>query len=74
MTGINILKLKGKMVENAVSMDQMADALGINTATMYRKLNNNGKTLLVCEANQIVKLLRLTKEEALAIFFSEIVA
>ncbi len=74
MTGINIRKLKGKMVERNVTMEQLAEALGLHPTTLYRKFNSDGKTLLVCEANQIAKILQLTAEEAMAIFFSEYVA
>lgn len=74
MTGVNIKKLKGKMVENDVSMEQLAEAIGINKATLYRKFSDDGKTLLVKEANAIVESLKLTKDEAMAIFFAGFVA
>lgn len=74
MTGINIRKLKGKMVELNISMEQLATALGINTSTMYRKFNDGGKTMLVCDAVAIVEFLKLTMEEAIAIFFPNFVA
>ena len=74
MTGVNVKKLKGKMVENDISMAQLAEMLGLNTATLYRKFNNNGQTMLIRDANGIVDALKLTKEEAVAIFFSQIVA
>lgn len=74
MTGINIRKLRGKMVEKGVSMEKLAEAIGVNPATLYRKFMNDGKTLRVCEANQIVRELELTSEEAMSIFFNSFVA
>lgn len=71
---VNINKLKGKIVENGMSIDLLAQKIGINRATLYRKLNSDGETLLISEANAIVTALNLSAEEAMAIFFSSVVA
>ncbi len=71
----NMRKLKAKLVENDLSISNLAEKLGMDRATLYRKINNNnGETILVSEANAIVDILGLTADEALAIFFSEFVA
>lgn len=71
---MNVNKLKGKIIENEMNIAKLASLLGMDTSTLYRKLNNKGETLTISEANKIVKLLDLTEDEAMAIFFSHIVA
>lgn len=71
---VNINKLKGKIVENGLTTEKLADDIGIDRSTLYRKINNNGETFTIKEADLIVKALNLTAEEAKAIFFSQLVA
>lgn len=70
---ININKLKAKMVENEITVSQLADLVGVNQATMYRRFNA-GENFSIKEASEIAKILNLTAEELNNIFFSEIVA
>lgn len=72
MTNVN--KLKGKIVENGMTISDLAEKMRMDKATLYRKLGNNAGTLSVNEANAIVSILGLTAEEAMAIFFSQFVA
>ena len=74
MSGMSVNKLKGKIVEKGLSIKTLADIIGIDRATLYRKLSNNGDTLLIREANSIVSALKLSPDEAVAIFFSSDVA
>lgn len=74
MQNVNIPKLKGKIVESGLTVANLAEKLGIDRATLYRKLSNNGETMLVKDANAIVAALHLTADEAMAIFFSQLVA
>lgn len=74
MVNVNINKLKGKIVENGLTVAILAEKMGINHATLYRKMNNDGETMLVKDANAIVAALHLTVDEAVAIFFSQLVA
>lgn len=71
---MNINKLKGKIVENGMSTDDIAKAMGMDRSTLYRKMNRDGDTFTIKEANQLCKILNLTKDEALAIFFKNTVA
>ena len=66
---LDVQKLKGKIVEKGKSVESVSAELGINPATFYRKLKNNS-----FEADKLVDILALTNEEAIAIFFSHIVA
>lgn len=71
---VNINKLKGKIVENDLTIEKLADIIGINRSTIYRKLNHEGETFTIKEANLIARALNLTAEEVNAIFFSQVVA
>lgn len=71
---VNIMKLKGKIVEKGMSVGQLAYKMGIDRATFYRRMSQNGDTFTIKETNQICKLLDLTKDEAIAIFFNDYVA
>lgn len=69
---LNVLKLKGKMVECGKTVEAMSNEIGIDTATFYRKLKDN--SFKIAEADRIATVLSLTGEEATAIFFSQYVA
>lgn len=69
---LDVQKLKGKIVEKGKSVESVSAELGINPATFYRKLKNN--SFEINEADKLVDILTLTNEEAIAIFFSHIVA
>ena len=66
---MNILKLRGKMVEKECNVDSLATELEIDRATVYRKLNDAEK-FTVGEARKITTLLDLTKDEVHEIFFT----
>lgn len=69
---IDVRKLKGKIVENGKSVVEMSQVLGINPSTFYRKMKKN--SFEIGEVDVMVRELCLSKEEANAIFFSQIVA
>lgn len=71
---VNVNKLKGKIVENGLTINEVADMIGIDRSTLYRKIGNNCDTLSIKEANKIVEVLKLTCEEAVSIFFASNVA
>lgn len=66
---MNILKLRGKMVEHCVNVEALASVLEIDRATLYRKLND-GEKFTIGEARKINAVLELTKEEVNEIFFA----
>ena len=72
MTNTN--KLRGKIVENGLTVPELAEKIGMDRATLYRKLSNGAETMLIKEANAIISTLGLTPDEAVAIFFSRLVA
>lgn len=71
---VNVNKLKGKIVEMGMSVEDIAREIGIDKSTFYRKLNSSGDTFLIRECDIICRLLDLSKEEVNAIFFSQYVA
>lgn len=71
---VNINKLKGKIIERGMTVAQLAEQIGMDRATLYRKMGNNGETMLVKDANNIVSALQLTVDDAVSIFFSHSVA
>lgn len=71
---VNINKLKGRIVECGMNVDALAEKIGIDRATLYRKMNSNGKQILIREADAIARELNLNSEEAIAIFFAQYVA
>ena len=74
MANMNINKLKGKIVENGMTVEALAEKMGIDRSTLYRKMSNDGETMLIKDANRILSVLNLTQQDAIAIFFSQFVA
>lgn len=69
---INANKLRGRVVENGLTMRALAAKLGVNESTLHRKLQNSGFTIR--EAQEIAKVLNLSAEDAVAIFLPHYVA
>lgn len=64
----NIPKLKGKIVEQGLTVEKLAQAVGMNRATMYRKFKSGGEQLTIDEVQKICDALQLSGDEATAIF------
>lgn len=71
---MNVNKLKGKIVERGLNITKLAEAIGMDRSTFYRKMQNDGETFTIREVNNIVKALNLTPNEAMDIFFTNRVA
>lgn len=71
---INTNKLKGKIVERGLNIDELSKSIGMNKSTFYRRLNEKGETFSIKEVNKMCSTLNLTSEEATAIFFADNVA
>lgn len=61
-------KLKGKIVEKGLNVEQVAEMIGVDKATFYRKLNDFNK-FTIGDAINIKVALGLTDQEAYAIFW-----
>lgn len=71
---VNIDKLKGKIVECHMTIEDVAKAAGIDKSTFYRRLNGGGGSFTIKEADKIASLLSLTSDELNNIFFAQYVA
>lgn len=65
---VNTLKLKGKIVENGMSLEEFSERCGISRTTFYRKLCEKGKNFTIEEVLSMIGVLSLTQEDALSIF------
>lgn len=71
---VNVNKLRGKIIENGLSVKDLADNLEMDRSTLYRKMNSEGDTMTISDAEKISKILNLSLEEVNSIFFSDFVA
>ena len=66
---MNLNKLKGKIVENEMNIEALAEAIGVERSSMYRKLGNFEK-ITIGEAIKIKDALKLSDDEAYEIFLA----
>ena len=60
--------LRNKMAEKKISPEVMAQRIGVDPSTFYRKIKADGINFTVGQMHKIVDILQLTKEEATSIF------
>lgn len=70
---VNIRKLKAKLVEKDISIIELANVLGIDKSTVYRKLKS-GENFTVKDVEKISKALSLTYDDINDIFLANVVA
>ena len=70
---VNVLKLKGIMVEKNINAEELAKRIGMDRATFYRRLSKSDD-FTIKEVDSIVRELGLTMDETNAIFFADFVA
>lgn len=61
-------KLKAKIVERGMSIGEFASCLGVDRSSVYRMMSNP-KRITIDKAVRIKEALKMTNEEAVAIFF-----
>lgn len=66
---MNLRKLRAKLVERDIKVDELAAIIGIDRSSVYRKFNNFEK-ISIGEAKKIKEALAMTDEEATEIFLS----
>ena len=62
-------KLKAKIIEKGLNVEALADAIGIDRSSLYRKLNKFEK-VTIGEAVKMKDVLEMTDAEASDIFLS----
>lgn len=73
-TMTNAEKLKAKLNEKGMSIEDISKAIEIDKSTFYRKLASNGMTFTIGEVDKISKVLNLSVDDINSIFFSNFVA
>lgn len=71
---VNVNKLSETMRAKQITIGSLAETIGKDRSTLYRKLKNNGLGITIGEAEAIAKKLDLTAAEIGEIFFSSNVA
>ena len=64
---MNLNKLKGKLVEKGMNVEMLADMIGSERSTLYRKFSNFEK-LTIGDAAKIKVALELSNSDAVEIF------
>jgi transposase-like protein len=62
-------EFKAEVVRRGLSLDEVAKAIGINPASLHRKMNGTSD-FYRGEIEQIIKLLGLNGEDVIRIFFA----
>ena len=66
---MNVSKLKGKIVEKEMNVEKLAELIGIDRSSLYRKLNAFER-ITIGEASKIATVLEMTDDEAFEIFLN----
>lgn len=66
---VNVNKLKGKIVEKGINVETLAESIGIDRSSLYRKLNNAEK-ITIGEAVKMKEALEMNDDEAYEIFLA----
>lgn len=65
----NTIALKAKIIENALTLQEIADLLGISRNSLYMKMNNK-REFTASEICKLVEILRLNPSEIVHIFLN----
>lgn len=66
---VNTRLLRGKIEEKGTNVAEVAAKMGIDKATLYRRIANS-ESFTIGEVGRITEILSLSSEEAISIFFS----
>ena len=64
----NVDLLKGIMLEKEITQSDLAESIGIDRSTLYRRFNDDFSSTTVREVQKIISKLGLTEHEAFEIF------
>jgi len=68
---VDMKLLRAVMKEKGYSTERLAEELGMNASTLYRKFNQDGATFTVAQVGEITRVLGIPRATAHAIFFNE---
>lgn len=66
---MNVNKLKGMLVEQGMNVETLAERIGSERSSLYRKLNNAEK-ITIGEAIRIKAALKMSDSDAVEIFLT----
>lgn len=67
---VDVNKLRGLIVERGKTFEVVANDIGVDRSTFYRRMKN-GETFTLGEIERIVNSLNLSNEEAIQIFLAQ---
>jgi len=67
---VDVKKLQNRIVEKGTTQEAIAESIGIDRSTFYRRLKR-GDTFTIGEIHRLVEVLGLSKEEAINIFLAK---
>ncbi|HIW33515.1 MAG TPA: helix-turn-helix domain-containing protein [Candidatus Paenibacillus intestinavium] len=63
-----MLKLRAKIIEAGTTQEAVADQVGMNRTTFYRKVKSEGLSFTIGEIHKIANAINLTQDDAIEIF------
>ena len=67
---VDVPRLKEKISACHLTPEKLAERIGIDHSTFYRKLKADGLTFTVAQMHAMADVLNLTKDEAIQIFLN----
>lgn len=67
---VNVAKLRGKIAEQGLTQEKIANDLSIDKSTFSRKMKSDALDFSIGEMHRIAEILHLSKAEASEIFLS----
>jgi len=63
-------RLSSAIKQRGLTARKLADNIGVNRSTFYRKMRAGGSNFMLWEIESIIKFLGLTKHDAMEIFLA----
>ncbi len=67
----NTAKLRGAIAERNISKAALAEKIGMDRSTFYRKMQEGGGNFTISQAQALASVLQLDREQAADIFLSD---
>lgn len=67
---MNTRLIREKLKEKGLSLEELAEFIGIDRSTLYRKLQDDGDAFKVSEMKSLIRVLELNSDEVNLIFFA----
>lgn len=67
---VDIELLKLRITESKKTISELADSIGMDRSTFYRKLNTNGEFFTIEQARKLAESIPLSKKDSIKIFFA----